>query len=127
MNKKAVLKNNHVIVALTVIIIFCFVVGSYRKIPFDWSVYLYPFVLGTLTPDIIDSTQKPLHRSIMGHGKLLLKCLVFGVIPITVYLAVTTSLYSEITSSMAYMCIAIFSMGFVLHLIVDSFSKIGLV
>jgi len=127
MDKRAVLKNNHMIISLIVIIIFCFVVGGYTKISFDWSVYLYPFILGNLMPDIIDSTRKPLHRSILGHGRLLLKIIVFALIPIAVYLAVTTKIYSEIATSMAYLCIAVFFAGFTLHLITDSFSKRGLV
>jgi len=127
MDKKAVLKNNHMIISLIVIIIFCFIVGGYTKIPFEWTVYVYPFLLGNLMPDFIDSTRKPLHRSIMGHGKLLLKGLVFIIIPVAVYLAITTSIYSEIASSMAYLCIAVFFAGFTLHLVTDSFSKIGLV
>lgn len=118
-NKKAVSSVSHIIIGLVVIVIFCFYYGQNHKIPIEWVTYVSPFLLGCLTADILDYKKSPNHRSILGHGYWIVYAIIFGVIPTTIYLGLTkTYLHFHLT---------IFFAGFLLHLLVDSLSKKGLV
>ncbi len=119
MNKKAVSSVSHIVAGLVVIIIFCFYIGQHQKIPIEWIVYVSPFLLGVLSPDILDSNKSPNHRSILGHGYFVVYALIFGVIPIAIYFG--------LAKSYLYFHLAVFFAGFLLHLLVDSLSKKGLV
>jgi hypothetical protein len=119
MNKIAVSSISHIITALVVIIIFCFYYSQNNKIPIDWVVYVSPFLLGVLSPDLVDSNKSPNHRSILGHGYFVVYILGLIVIPGAIYLG--------ITQSYLYFHLAVFVAGFLLHLLVDSLSPKGLV
>lgn len=117
-NKKAVSSVSHIVTGLIVIVIFCFYFGHSQKIPVDWVVYVSPFLLGCLFSDVLDYKKSPNHRSILGHGYYLLYVII-GAIPVTIYLG--------FIKSYLYFHLAVFLSGFLLHLLIDSLSKKGLV
>jgi hypothetical protein len=117
MNKKGLSKNGHIIFSIFLFLIIFFIVEKNFNLKLDWIIYVSPFLLGGIMPDVLEFPSSPFHRGLI-HSKKF-GYFLLGAIIIVLILCIKVSLL--------YIHLISFLIGMVGHLAIDSFSHRGLV
>jgi hypothetical protein len=117
MNKKALGRQSHILAALGILYVIYLFIVDYVIIPKEWLVYIFPFVLGSIAPDLLEPATSMFHRSYF-HSKRMLKILLFVGIPMF-------SIASYITST-KWIHVVAFLIGWSIHIGLDSLTTRGI-
>ena len=110
-------KEGHIIVALQAIIMFYYIGGSFFKIQTSWLQYSFSFILGSITPDLLEKGGVGLwhHRGLI-HSKGFTKTLAFFIIPLLVILSIKAPIYIHMIT---------LSGGIIFHDLIDTTSRLS--
>jgi hypothetical protein len=115
-------KGEHLFIGVIAFLVYTYFISLLVRIPTDGSIFgLFSTLFGSVIPDFLEPATNWMHRG-LGHSKRALKF-------VTIIFAITTICglisFSISTSSIFYL-ISCFLLGYLVHLLADATTEVGL-